>query len=149
MKIWIDADACPLVIKNILYRAADRVHIELILVSNQFLQIPSSPYISKIKVARGFDVADNVIIDKMSAGDIVVTADIPLADSVVDKGGIALNPRGTLYSRENIKERLAIRNLNEELRSAGVPLRGVPKLNPREIQTFANCLDRLLSKVKN
>jgi uncharacterized protein len=145
MKIWVDADACPQMVKNILYRAAERTHIVVILVANQILQIPSSPYIKKIKVSAGFDIADNEIIKNIEIGDLVITADIPLADAVIEKGGIALNPRGTLYSKENIKQRLSLRDFSEGLRNQGVITRGPSKLNQKEIQAFANCLDKLLT----
>lgn len=147
MKIWVDADACPLMVKNILYRAALRTKTLLILVSNQILQTPPSVYIKKIRVSPGFDVADNEIVDKMESGDLVITADIPLADAVVAKGGIALNPRGVLYSESNIKQRLSIRDFNEQLRSSGIRTGGPAKLSQREVQAFANCLDRILATI--
>lgn len=146
MKIWVDADACPVIIKSILYRAANRTQTELILVANQFLQTPPSPYIKKIRVAHGFDVADNEIINQIEQGDLVITADIPLADAVIAKGGYALNPRGTLYTVDNIKQRLAIRDFNEQLRDGGLISGGPAKISQKEVQTFANSLDRLLVK---
>ncbi|MBA2654789.1 MAG: YaiI/YqxD family protein [Gammaproteobacteria bacterium] len=148
MKIWVDADACPLMVKNILYKAAGRTQTLVVLVSNQFLQIPASPFIKKMRVSAGFDVADKEIVKQMEPGDLVITADIPLADAVVEKGGIALNPRGELYSINNIKQRLSIRDFNEQLRSSGVRTGGPAKLSAKEIQAFANCLDRLLTKTK-
>jgi uncharacterized protein YaiI (UPF0178 family) len=145
MRVWVDADACPKVIKEILYRAANRTKITVILVSNQTLQVPLSPFIKRMQVPAGFDMADNQIVQKMQCGDLVVTADIPLADAVVDLGGSALNPRGELYSKNNIKQRLSMRNFNESLRSCGIITRGQSRLSQREVHTFANCLDKLLT----
>ncbi len=144
MRIWVDADACPKLIKEILYRAANRTKISVVLVSNQPLYTPPSPFITKVLVSSGFDVADNKIVDAMQRGDLVITADIPLADAVVAKGGLALNPRGELYSEENIKQRLTMRNINEELRSGGSISGGPPSLNKKNIQAFADCLNKLL-----
>lgn len=147
MQIWVDADACPKVIKEILFRAAIRTQIKVVLVANQPLYTPPSPFITKIQVSTGFDVADNEIISQLQAGDLVITADIPLADAAVSKKCIALNPRGELYTHENIKQRLTIRNISEELRGIGVSTKGPPKLGQREIQAFANKLDQLLRKL--
>lgn len=144
MRIWVDADACPKVIKEIIFRAANRTKTITTLVANQSIATPPSPYIQKIVVSAGFDIADNRIVQSMQAGDLVVTADIPLADAVVSKGGIALNPRGELYSQENIKQRLSLRDFNEALRGSGVNIGGPLKLSPREVQAFANCLDKFL-----
>jgi uncharacterized protein len=148
MRVWVDADACPSIIKNILYKAANRTKTEIILVSNQALQPPSSPYIKYMQVVLGFDVADSKIVECMQAGDLVITADIPLANGVIEKGGIALNPRGDLYSKNNIKQRLSIRNFSEGLRSSGVTTGGPAKLSKREVQAFANHIDRLLGQEK-
>jgi uncharacterized protein YaiI (UPF0178 family) len=145
MQIWVDADACPNIIKDILFRAAKRTQINVILVANQPLNTPISPYIQKLVVGAGFDVADKKIIQSMQAGDIVITADIPLANDVVEKGGTALNPRGEQYTVKNIKHHLSIRNFAENLRSSGVITGGPATLSKKEIQTFANCLDRLLN----
>lgn len=145
MKIWIDADACPKVIKEILYRAANRTKINLILVANQVLSIPPSPYIKKIQVSAGFDVADNYIANHLEPGDLVITADIPLANSVIEKEGTAINPRGELYTKSNIKERLSIRNLSEQLRSNGIISGGPAGLNKKDVQAFANSLDKFLT----
>lgn len=145
MRIWVDADACPAQVKEILFRAANRAKIEIILVANQPLFTPTSPFIKKIRVSSGFDVADNVIVEKMQPGDLVITADIPLANAAIEKGGVALNPRGTLYSASNIKERLSIRNFSENLRNIGVMTGGPAKLGKKEIQAFANCLDKILT----
>lgn len=144
MRTWVDADACPKVIKEILFRAAIRTRTQLILVSNQPLASPSSPFITKQVVTSGFDVADNKIVESLQPGDLVITADIPLADAVISKGGKALNPRGELYSESNIKQRLSIRNFSQELRSSGVNTGGPPSISKKEIQNFANALDKLL-----
>lgn len=144
--MWIDADACPGVIKEVLYRAADRVGVDLILVANQPLAVPASPNIRTIRVPHGFDEADRRIEAEAQPGDLVVTADIPLAAAVVGKGATALNPRGELYTEENVRERLAMRDLMEELRSTGVATGGPPALNKRDRQAFANELDRFLTR---
>ena len=146
MQIWVDADACPNVIKEILFRAAERLQIPLILVANKFLRTPPSHYVSSIRVGAGLDVADNEIVRKMESGDLVITADIPLASEVIGKGGHALNPRGEFYSRENIEERLTMRNFMDELRDAGVNTGGPATLNQKDRQAFANQLDRFLAK---
>ena len=146
MKIWVDADACPKTIKEILFRAAIRTKTKLILVSNHAISTPASPFISKIQVIGGFDVADNKIIQNLESGDLVITADIPLADAVTSKSGIALNPRGELYSKENIKERLSLRNFSADLRSSGLQTGGPSALSKNQIQSFANALDLILSK---
>lgn len=148
MQIWVDADACPKVIKEILFRVAERLQIPLVLVANQFLQVPSSPLITTIRVAKGADVADQRIVEKIGAGDLVVTADIPLAAAAIAKGGHALNPRGEFYSLENIGERLSMRNFLSELRDNGVETGGPPPLNQRDRQNFANQLDRFLAKIR-
>jgi uncharacterized protein len=146
MKMWVDADACPNTIKEILFRAAIRTKTKLILISNHAISTPASPFISKIQVIAGFDVADNKIIQILESGDLVITADIPLADAVIDKAGIALNPRGELYSKENIKERLSLRNFSADLRSSGVQTGGPSALSKNQIQRFANALDLILSQ---
>ncbi|MEN8258550.1 MAG: YaiI/YqxD family protein [Thermodesulfobacteriota bacterium] len=146
MKIWVDADACPNVIKEILFRAAERLQIPLVLVANSFLRPPSSRYIRAIRVGAGFDVADKKIVDEMEAGDLVITADIPLASEVIGQGGHALNPRGELYTKENIEERLSMRNFMDELRGAGVDTGGPAALGQKERQAFANRLDQFLTK---
>ena len=146
MRIWVDADACPRVIKEILFRAAERVGVELTLVANAQLRVPPSHFIRTLQVERGFDVADNRIVDLVEAGDLVVTADIPLAAAVIEKGGHALNPRGELYTPDNIKERLAMRNLMDELRSSGQIIGGPPAISNSDRMDFANSLDRLLTR---
>lgn len=145
MHIWVDADACPKVIKEILFRAAERKQINLTLVANHPLRTPPSRYIKSLQVPAGFDVADNKIVQSLQPGDLVITADIPLAAEVIEKEGHALNPRGTFYSKENIQERLAKRNFMEELRSTGVQTGGPPTLNQADRQAFANQLDRFLA----
>jgi uncharacterized protein YaiI (UPF0178 family) len=146
MQIWIDADACPNVIKEILFRAAERVQAPLILVANKILQIPPSRYIRAMRVGAGFDVADNTIVREMESGDLVITADIPLAAAVIGRGGHALNPRGEYYSKENIEERLAMRNFMDELRETGVNTGGPAALSQKDRQAFANGLDRFLAR---
>lgn len=146
MKIWVDADACPGVIKEILYRAANRTQIPLTLVANQMLRVPPSPFIRAVQVPGGFDVADNYIAAQVQPGDLVVTADIPLAAQVIERGGSAINPRGELYTAANVRESLAMRNFMEELRSAGVQTGGPAAFSQADRQAFANQLDRLLAK---
>jgi uncharacterized protein YaiI (UPF0178 family) len=146
MEIWVDADACPNVIKDILFRAARRVRIQLTLVANKHLSAPPSPYIKSIQVPRGFDVADSRIIQLMQPGDLVVTADIPLAALVIEKGGLALDPRGDLYTQSNIGERVAMRDLMDQLRSSGEITGGPSMIDKRDRQRFANQLDRLLTR---
>lgn len=144
MHIWVDADACPRAIKEILYRAAIRTKTVMTLVSNQPLYAPISPFIKKKVVSSGFDVADQEIIDHATAGDLIITADIPLADAVIDKGCTALDPRGDLYTPANIKNRLSLRNFNAEMRDAGVLSGGPATLGIKETQNFANNLDKFL-----
>lgn len=146
MQIWVDADACPNVIKEILFRAAERLQIRTTLVANQPLRIPPSLYIKTIQVSAGFDVADNRIVQDLQVGDLVITADIPLAAEVIEKQGHALNPRGQFYTSENIRERLRIRNAMEEMRSSGMITGGPPALNQSDRQAFANQLDRFLTR---
>ncbi|MBD3868976.1 MAG: YaiI/YqxD family protein [Acidobacteria bacterium] len=145
MTIWVDADACPRVIKEILYRAAERVQVELVLVANRPLHTPPSRFISSTKVGAGFDVADRHIADAVQPGDLVITADIPLAADVVEKEAIALNPRGELYTEENIRERLAMRDLMDQLRSTGMETGGPPEFSKKDRMAFANSLDRILA----
>ncbi len=145
MKIWVDADACPGVIKDILFRAAKRTGVQLTLVANQPVPIPPSPHIKFIQVAHGFDVADNEIVKRVTTGDLVITADIPLAAEVIEKGGHALNPRGELYTVDNIKARLSMRNFMDTLRSSGVDTGGPAALSQADRQAFANHLDRFLT----
>jgi hypothetical protein len=146
MHIWVDADACPVVIKEILYRVAERTKLPLTLVANQWLKTPPYPSIRAIQVPKGFDVADYYIVDQAVAGDLVITADIPLAAGAIEKGALALNPRGELYTKENIKQTLDMRNFMETLRNSGVETGGPPAFNQADRQNFANQLDRLLAK---
>jgi len=148
MHIWVDADACPLVIKEILYRAAERGQVPLTLVANKLLAVPRSSWIRALQVSRGFDVADNEIARRLEPGDLVVTADIPLAADVIGRGGHALNPRGELYSSENIRERLATRDFMEKLRETGVQTGGPAALDKTDRKRFADQLDRFMAKVK-
>lgn len=146
MQIWVDADACPKVIKEILFRAAERTNTRVTLVANQFLATPPSPLIKAVQVPAGFDIADNHIVQHVNAGDLVITADIPLAAEVVEKAGIALNPRGELYTRENIRQRLNMRDFFETLRSSGIETQGPKSFSEQDRRAFANQLDRLLAK---
>jgi hypothetical protein len=146
MRIFIDADACPKPIKEILFKAAIRTNTELILVANQYIPIPSSPLIRIIQVAKIFDEADNKIVEMINAKDIVVTADIPLASNVIDKDAIALNPRGRLYTKDSIKHQLAMRNLMEQLRNDQLISGGPKSFSKDNTQAFANQLDKLLAK---
>jgi uncharacterized protein YaiI (UPF0178 family) len=146
MKIWIDADACPVVIRDILFRAAQRTGVQLTLVANQYLRVPPVANISMIQVAQGFDVADNEIVKRVGEGDLVITSDIPLAAEVIDKGAHALSPRGELYSTDNIRARLNMRDFMDTLRSSGVDTGGPPALNQADRQAFANHLDTFLTR---
>ena len=146
MHIWVDADACPGVIKEILYRVAERTRLPLTLVANQWLKTPPYPSIRSIQVPKGFDVADNHIVEQAQAGDLVITADIPLAAAVIDKGALALNPRGELYCKENIRQMLDLRNFMDTLRSSGVNTGGPPAFNHADRQNFANQLDRFIAR---
>ena len=146
MKILVDADACPGVIKEILFRAAQRTGVAVTLVANQAVRIPPSRHIKMIQVASGFDVADNEIVKRVNPGDLVITGDIPLAAEVIEKGGNALNPRGEMYTSDNIKNRLTMRDFMDTLRSSGIDTGGPPALNQGDRKAFANQLDRFLSK---
>ena len=146
MHIWVDADACPNAIKDILFRAANRTETNVTLVANHYLKVPPSPYIESIQVASGFDVADDHIAQKVNNGDIVITADIPLAAIIVEKGAYGINPRGTLYTQQNIKQTLTMRNFMEEMRNTGQVSGGPPPIDAKDKQAFANTLDKLLAK---
>lgn len=147
LKIWVDADACPGVVKDILYRAATRTGVTLTLVANQPLSVPKAANIRTLQVSKGFDVADDEIVLRVEAGDLVITADIPLAAEVIEKGGHALNPRGELLTKENIGSRLNMRDFMDTMRSSGVEMGGGPSaFSQRDKQAFANSLDRLLSQ---
>ncbi|WP_101674792.1 YaiI/YqxD family protein [Alloalcanivorax mobilis] len=146
MNLWIDADACPAVIREVLFRAATRRGIDTTLVANHFIRTPRSPHIRAVQVAAGFDQADDYIAEQVQPGDLVITGDVPLAARVVDSGGTALNPRGTLYDTETIREHLGRRDFMEELRSTGVQTGGPASLSKSDVQTFANALDRFLAR---
>ncbi len=146
MKIWVDADACPGVIKEILFRAAQRTGVPLTLVANRPVRIPSSRHIEMLQVTSGFDVADNEIVKRLSAGDLVVTGDIPLAAEVIEKGGYALNPRGELYSADTIRARLNMRDFMDTMRASGIDTGGPPAFSQSDRKSFANHLDTLLAK---
>ena len=146
MKIWVDADACPVVIKDILFRAAERTGVQLTLVANQSVHVPASRNITMIQVKPGFDVADNEIVKRLESGDLVITGDIPLAAEVIEKGAHALNPRGELYSADSIRSRLNMRDFMDTLRASGIDTGGPPALSQSDRKSFANHLDKLLSK---
>ncbi|MGB6006939.1 YaiI/YqxD family protein [Castellaniella sp.] len=148
MNIWVDADACPAVIKDILYRAAQRSQRTLTLVANQMLRTPPSPLIRAVQVPRGFDVADAYIVEHASTGDLVITADIPLASEALGKGMLVLSPRGERYTADSISERLSIRDMMEELRSAGVDTGGPATFSQADRRAFANALDQILQKAR-
>jgi uncharacterized protein YaiI (UPF0178 family) len=148
MNIWVDADACPVVIKEILFRAAEREKVQLTLIANQLIKVPPSKFIKALQVRSGFDVADNEIVQRVDAGDLVITSDIPLADEVISKQGHALSPRGELFTTENIKAKLNMRDFMDTLRGSGIQTGGPPPLGQGERQQFANHLDRLLHSAK-
>ena len=148
MKIWVDADACPVVIKEVLFRAASRKRITTTLVANQYLKIPKSPYVHFLQVASGFDVADNEIVKRVEPGDLVITSDIPLASEVIEKAALALSPRGELFTEDNIRSRLTMRDFMETLRASGMETGGPAALSQADRQQFANCLDRILTARK-
>ena len=148
-RIWVDADACPRVIKDILFRAADRVKIQVILVANQPISVPASRFLRSIQVASGFDVADNHIVQESRKGDLVITADIPLAAEIVEKECLALNPRGEMYTEENVRQRLNIRDFMDTMRGSGLATGGPPPLSQQERQAFANQLDRFLAGIRS
>ncbi|MBU9853643.1 YaiI/YqxD family protein [Rahnella aceris] len=148
MQIWVDADACPNVIKEVLFRAAERTGTMVTLVANQIIRTPPSKFLRTLRVEAGFDVADNEIVKRTEPGDLVITADIPLAAEVIEKGGVALNPRGERYTTETIKERLNMRDFMDTMRASGVQTGGPPALNQRDRQQFANELDKWLQHAK-
>ncbi|VAX29867.1 Protein YaiI [hydrothermal vent metagenome] len=146
MKIWVDADACPRAVKDILFRVAERMKISVTFVANQRIRLPDSPFIDLVQVGQGADIADDEIADKCEAGDLIITADIPLAARVVEKGAMALDPRGTLYDKSNIGQILDMRNFMDSLRSSGVETGGPDGFGQRERMKFANELDRFLAR---
>ena len=147
MHIWVDADACPVAVKEILFRASERLQISLTLVANRPLRTPPSRFVRMVQVPRGFDVADGEIAGRLERGDLVVTADIPLAAEVIARGGHALNPRGEFYTPDNIRERLALRNFLEEQRGSGVQTGGPPPLDRTDLKRFADQLDRFFTRL--
>lgn len=148
MKIWVDADACPVAIREIIYRAAERTAVNVTFVANQYIKIQPSKYIYSIQVKRGFDVADSEIVKQSDIGDLVITSDIPLADEVIEKGCMALSPRGELFTKENIKPRLNMRDFMETMRSSGIQTAGPSALSAGDKRAFANQLDKWLMKSK-
>lgn len=146
MNIWVDADACPVVIKEIIFKAANRATIVTTLVANHHLRIPPSKYIQFMQVSSGFDVADDEIVKRVNKGDLVITSDIPLADEVIEKSALALSPRGEIFTKENIKSRLNIRDFMDTMRASGVHTGGPPALSQSDRQTFANHLDRIITQ---
>ena len=149
MHIWVDADACPGVIKDILFRVAERRQLELTLVANQLIRVPGSRFIRALQVPAGPDVADAEIVARVNAGDIVVTGDIPLAAQVLEKGGLPLNPRGEWYTRDTIAQQLTMRAFMEELRGSGVDTGGPAAFSQADRQNFANALDRQLARMRS
>jgi uncharacterized protein YaiI (UPF0178 family) len=145
-QIWVDADACPVPVKEILFRAAERAQVHVTLVANHALRTPPSRYVRSVQVAGGFDVADDEIVRRVAAGDLVVTQDIPLAAQVLDKGAQAVNPRGVPFTSDSIAQQLSMRNFMEELRGTGVDTGGPSAFHPRDRQAFANQLDIWLSR---
>ncbi|QOL26988.1 YaiI/YqxD family protein [Thalassotalea sp. LPB0316] len=148
MKIWVDADACPAVVKEILFRAADRANIMTTLLANHPMRVANSPFIRFVQVESGFDVADNEIVKRAQVGDLVITADIPLADEVITKGAFALSPRGEMLTKHNIKQRLNMRDFMDTLRASGMQTKGPDKLSSQDKQAFANQLDSFIAKHK-
>ena len=148
MQIWVDADACPKAIKDILFRVAERTGITTTLVANQYLQTPPSRFIKFLQVKSGYDVADNEIVKRLTIGDLVITGDIPLANDTIDKGAHALNPRGERYTKENIKQRLNMRDFMDTLRASGIDTGGLAAMSQRDVQAFANQLDSFLAQTR-
>ncbi|MDO6460448.1 YaiI/YqxD family protein [Granulosicoccaceae sp. 1_MG-2023] len=146
MQIWVDADACPVVVREIVCRAAERTSTTATFVANQPVRLPRSPWLKSVQVSQGFDVADDAIVARCEPGDLVITADIPLASEVIAKGALALNPRGELYTKESIGQRLNMRDFMDTLRASGIDTGGAPKMSQSERRDFANNLDRLLAK---
>ncbi|MDO6428548.1 YaiI/YqxD family protein [Thalassotalea sp. 1_MG-2023] len=149
MAIWVDADACPVPIKEIIFRAAERTKTPTTLIANHAMKIPPSPFIKFVQVSSGFDVADNEIVKRCTEKDLVITSDIPLAAEIVDKNAIALNPRGELYTKQNIKQRLNMRDFMDTLRSSGIETGGSAPLSQADRQSFANQLDKWLMHVND
>ncbi|MBO6659051.1 MAG: YaiI/YqxD family protein [Pseudomonadales bacterium] len=148
MTIWVDADACPVVIKEIIFKAANRTETMAVLIANSYIRVPPSKFIQSIQVEKGFDVADNEIVRRAEPGDLVITADIPLAAEIVEKKAVALNPRGERYTTENVRQRLNMRDFMDTMRSSGIQAGGPPPLSKQDRQKFANELDRYLARNK-
>ena len=146
MHIWVDADACPVAIRDILFKASQRTSVPLTLVANHYLNTPPTPWITSLVVQSGFDVADDEIVKRVASGDLVITSDIPLADEIITQGAVALSPRGELHTKENIKSRLNMRDFMDTMRASGVQSGGPPPLSQQDKQAFANHLDRILAK---
>ncbi len=149
MTIWVDADACPVVVRDILFKAAERTGVALTLIANQRLRVPPAANISSVQVSSGFDVADNEIVRRAEAGDLVITSDIPLAAEVIEKGALALSPRGELFSADNIRAILNMRDFMDTMRSSGVHSAGSAPFGQQDKQAFANQLDRYLSRLRS
>ena len=149
MKVWIDADACPRAVKDVVFRASERLKLPVCLVADRLVGRPPSPLVSTVRVPKGMDQADKYIADKVNANDIVITADIPLAAAVVEKGAVAINPRGEQYDRETVRERLSVRDFMAQLRETGVETGGPPPFGPKDKQRFAATFDRLLTAKQN
>ena len=147
MKVWIDADACPRMVKEHIFKASFRLKVEVCLVANSYMQTPKAPHISLIQVEKGDDMADFYIVEHLDANDLVITADIPLASLVVEKEATAINPRGEIYTEENISERLSVRNFMQELRDSGIDTGGPPPLSAKDKERFANAFDRIMTKL--
>jgi uncharacterized protein len=148
MKIWVDADACPNVIKHVIYKVARRRGINVILVANQFMRIPDSDLFSFMKVGDGFNEADEKIVELIDKTDLVITADIPMASDVIEKGALALNPRGEMYTTDNIKARLSMRDFMDTLRMGGTITGGPAPLDKQNVQNFTNALDKFLTQAE-
>lgn len=146
MKIWLDADACPVVIKEIVFRAAERTQIQTVLVANQYIRVPRSRFIRSVQVMPGFDMADNEIVKQLSAGDLVITSDIPLAAEVIAKGGEALSPRGERFTSDNVRARLNMRDFMDTMRASGIHTGGPPPLGKTDRKAFADEFDRFLTR---
>lgn len=147
MRVWVDADACPNAVKEVIFKAADRRSVETTLVANQLIRTPRSVHIRAVQVPSGFDAADDWIVEQLDAGDLVVTADVPLADEVITKGGCVVNPRGTVYDKNNIKDHLSRRDMFDELRGVGAVSGGPPPFGKKDVQQFANSFDRELTRL--
>ncbi len=145
MKIWVDADACPVSVKEILFRAAQRTEVSMTLVANSFIKVPASPFIKFLQVPQGFDVADNEIVRRVEADDLVITGDIPLAAEIIEKKAAALNPRGEMYTVENVRQKLNMRDFMDTMRASGIQSGGPPPLGQTDKQAFANALDKYLA----